>query len=78
MLIHPPDDGGLGMAPSEAKKLSISEAAFHLTARDKVERACKAMNRAQEQKTPEQLCAELEAYKRELRLKHTGSEELKA
>lgn len=79
-LVQPPENGGLGMSPSEAKKLTPAEAVFYLTSEDAIKRECTAQNMADPAFAAEfnsqRNSENLREYMRELRKKFTGKEEL--
>ncbi len=75
LLVQPPEIGGRGMAPSEAKKLTLSEAEFYLASHEQVEDSCRRMNRLSR---GDSAATDAEDYRRMIRerRKHfTGSEE---
>lgn len=75
LLVQPPEVGGRGFSPSEAKKLTLSEAEFYLMSKEQVEASCRRMNRISRGE-PELTAAEDYQRMIEERRKHfTGSEE---
>lgn len=76
MLVQPIERGGLGVAPSEARKLTIEEALFMLADEAATKRTCAAQNRASHHATPEQNESALFKLREALRLKYTGSTEI--
>jgi len=77
-LCTPPENGGHGYSFEEAMNMTIPAAAFLLSSRERVERACKAVNRNDHLKnrTPQEVRESHREYMRQLRLKYTGKETL--
>lgn len=79
-LVQPPERGGLGMAPSEASRLTLEDAHFYLADEDELKYACRRMNEESDfgrVLTVEERRKELAAEKTRRRKYFTGSEELK-
>jgi hypothetical protein len=66
------------MPPSEAMQLSIPQAMFFLASRERMEKACRRMNRISEygDDDPARVIADVREFKRQLRGQFTGSAEL--
>jgi hypothetical protein len=64
------------MPVSEAKKLGVQSALFHLSSRERMEKAARRMNRVSEFEDSRQAAIEIQEFKRQLREQLTGSGEL--
>jgi hypothetical protein len=72
--------GGLGMAPSEARKLTLEEAHFYLSSENRVKNSCRRMNAVGDDgmmPEPEELRRQFKEHMAATREHFTGSRELK-
>jgi len=73
-LVQPPERGGLGMAPSEAKKLTPEEAVFYMAEATAVKASARHQEALSDGKTPADVVADHRKMMAELRKRHGVTE----